>query len=136
VSHARPPGGYRFGEGRDSVVVVPARVAAWLIRHTDLAKVRIAARGTDPELYAVLHDVYTAALGWRASATAGSIPTATAEVEPPSSISTTQAAGLLGVTDRAIRMAITTGRLPAERDGNRWRIDREDFEHYRATRVA
>ena len=43
-----------------------------------------------------------------------------------------QAADELGMTDRGVRTAITSGRLTAEREADRWRISRENFEHFRA----
>ncbi len=51
-------------------------------------------------------------------------------------LSTTEAAGLLDVTGRAIRLAIQQNRLQAERVGRRWVIHREDLEHFRAARRA
>ena len=136
MGEQRPLGGYRFGDGRDAFVIVPARVAAWLARHTDLSTVRVSARGTDPEVYGVLHDLHAAALTWRSSAT-GSEQAPEPEATTRSSwLSTTQAAGQLGITDRAVRLAIRQGRLPAEQVDGRWRISKEDVEHYRAARAA
>jgi excisionase family DNA binding protein len=47
-----------------------------------------------------------------------------------------RAADLVGVSTRAIRKAITAGRLVGTRVGSQYRISREDLEHYRAARVA
>jgi excisionase family DNA binding protein len=49
-------------------------------------------------------------------------------------VSTTTAAGLLGISDRAVRKAITEKRLPASSVEGRWRIDRHEVERYRLQR--
>ncbi|WP_203011307.1 helix-turn-helix domain-containing protein [Rhodococcus ruber] len=49
-------------------------------------------------------------------------------------MSTTQAAVHLGITDRAVRKAISTGALNAENTAGRWRIHRDDVAHYRTQR--
>lgn len=136
MGEPKPPGAYLHGDGPACVVIVPARVAAWLATRTNLRNVRISARGTDPEVYAVLHDLHRAALAWRTSA-AGSVDAPVPEEPRPSEWgSTTQAAGLLGITDRAVRLAVREGRLPAQQVAGRWRVTREDVEHYRAARAA
>lgn len=132
MSAPKPAGGYRF-EG--TVVLVPARVAAWLARHTDLKKVRVAARGTDPELYAVLHDLYVAGLEWRTSATGSGEVAHPEEAAPSKWVSTTQAAELVGISSRAVRLAVAEQRLPAQQVAGRWRIAREDVEQYKAARA-
>jgi excisionase family DNA binding protein len=48
-------------------------------------------------------------------------------------LTTREASHLLGITDRAVRKAITEGRLPAERSGGRWLINSEDVARYRAS---
>lgn len=128
----KPAGGYRF-EG--TVVLVPARVAAWLARYTELSKVRIASRGTDPEVYAVLHDLHRAALEWRTSSTGSPRAAIAEEAAPLSWVGTTQAAQLLGITPRAVRLAIAETRLPARQIAGRWRIAREDIVQYKAARA-
>ena len=130
----RPVEGYIHGEhGR--IVVVPGRVAAWLEKRCNLNQLRISVRGCDSEVDSVLMAVHLAALEWRSAATgtetaASAEPTATSEAW----VTTTQAAGLLGISDRAVRKAIAEGRIAATRVGNAWRIAREDLEHYRAAR--
>lgn len=119
-----------------AAAVVPGRVAAWLERHGHLNELRARARGGDPEIDAALVALRIAALTWRASAT-GTEDAPEPEVGPRSEwLSTTTAAGHLGITDRAVRLAISQGRLPAEQVDGRWRISREDTEHYRAARAA
>ncbi|WP_353708962.1 helix-turn-helix domain-containing protein [Cellulosimicrobium sp. ES-005] len=51
-------------------------------------------------------------------------------------MSTGQAAELLGMTDRGVRLAISEGRLEAEKVADRYRISRSNVEHYRAARAA
>ena len=132
----RPPEAYVHGLS-GPVAVVPGRVAAWLERHADLRRIRTEARGVDPEVDAVLVALALAAATWRTSAT-GSNLAKSAEVEAPSALwlTSSQAADHLGIGDRAIRLAIAERRLPAEKVGGQWRINREDIEHYRAARAA
>ncbi|WP_138999465.1 helix-turn-helix domain-containing protein [Rhodococcus zopfii] len=129
----RPTEHYLHGDGH--VVIVPARVAAWLERRVALNRVRIDARGLDPEIDAVLGALRISALVWRSAAT-GTEDTTPPEPDATSNqwMSTTQAAIHLGITDRAVRKAIATGTLNAENTGGRWRIHRDDIAHYRATR--
>lgn len=136
MGDAKPPGAYLHGDGPGCVVIVPARVAAWIAARTALRGARISARGDDPEVYAVLAALHRAALTWRTSATGSPTPPAPEVTAPSQWMSTTQAAHRLGVTDRAIRLAITQHRLPAENVDGRWRITPEDIEHYRAARAA
>jgi excisionase family DNA binding protein len=130
----RPPEHYVHAGGE--VVVVPARVAAWLGRHAQLDRLRTQIRGADAEVDSVLVALAVAGAYWRTSAT-GSACAPEAEVGALSPwVSTTQAADLLGIGSRAVRLAIAETRLPAERVDGRWRIAREDIEHYRAARAA
>ncbi|WP_432051123.1 helix-turn-helix domain-containing protein [Verrucosispora sp. NA02020] len=123
---------------------VPARVAAWLERAAGLRELRAQHRGVDPEVDSVLVALATAGAAWRTTHLVSSDPTTgrgtdqarQPEPEAVSALTTTQAAHLLGITDRGVRTAITTGRLRAQRIGDRWHIDREDLEHYRAGRAA
>ncbi|MFE5293003.1 helix-turn-helix domain-containing protein [Isoptericola sp. NPDC056618] len=118
-------------------VVVPARVAAWLDARANLSALRMKSRGADPEVDDVLLGLRVAALAWRTSAT-GSAVDPEPEVPRESSqwLSTGQAANLLGITDRAVRLAIREGRLVAEQVAGRYRISRANVEHYRAARAA
>lgn len=126
--------------GQDSVVV-PARVAHLLEQQLDLAALRVRLRGLDPEASGVLEDIHLVALEW-SSALAG---TRAAELPEPAEesvskeanwMSTTQAAGRLGMTDRGVRKAIREGRLNAHLVDERYRITFADLEHFRARRVA
>ena len=53
----------------------------------------------------------------------------------PQTVSTTEAAAILRLTDRAVRRAIAEKRLPATRLDGRHRINRDDLAKYLATRT-
>lgn len=129
----RPPTAYIHG-GPVPVVIVPARVAAWLESRADLGTLRVEHRGKDAEVDSVLVALRVASLAWRTSAT-GSQQAAEPE-ELTALLSTQQVANHLDVTDRAIRHAIKEGRLKAHRDGTRWKVTREDLAHYQAAKNA
>ena len=117
-----------------AVAIVPGRVAAWLNQQLDLDRLRREIRGADPEVDHVLIALAVAASGWRASVF-GTGPRNLPEPESRSTrLTTAEVANLLGLTDRAIRSACQSGRLPATRTGDRWSVSREDAEHYRAAR--
>ncbi|GAB3349950.1 helix-turn-helix domain-containing protein [Modestobacter lapidis] len=131
---ARDPKHYVHGLDGAGVVIVPARVAAWLHQNLPLDRLRSEVRGVDAEVDVVLIGLSVAGLNWRASVH-GTVPRNVPEPAPKSQwLTTTQVADLLDQTDRAIRMACQSGRLPAEQENGRWRISRENFEHYRAAR--
>ncbi len=133
---ARDPRHYVHGLDGAGVVVVPARIAAWLHANLPLDRLRTGVRGADPEVDFVLVALSVAGLNWRSSVY-GTAPRNVPESAPVSSwLTTTQVADLLDVTDRAVRSACISGRLSAERIGDRWRISREDYEHYKARRKA
>lgn len=118
-------------------VIISARTAAWLERYAGLSALRVRVRGTDPQISAELQELRVAAMSWRGSAT-GTEEAAKPEPDTESDqwLSTGEAALVAGVTDRAIRKAISDGRLPATDSSGRHRISREDLEHYRAARTA
>lgn len=132
----RPPTAYVHGVDAP-VVVIPARVCAWLERHASLNEVRIRERGADPEVDAVLVAVRLAALTWRTTATGTPVA---AKPEAPTDLnqwfSTGQAADRLGITDRAVRLAIQEQRLHATNVAGRWRISKEDLQHFSAAKNA
>ena len=99
-------------------VVVSARTAAWIELHTGLTALRVRVRGTDLVISRELEEVRRAAMLWRASAT-GSPVASKAEVSATSEewFKIGQAADLIGVTDRAIRMAWISGRLQSRPGG-------------------
>lgn len=118
-----------------AVAVVPARIAAWMDARLNLSQLRQEVRGHDPEVDAVLLALRLVAMTWPASAH-GSEARQLPEVDPPCAwVGTRQAADRLGITERAVRQAIETRRLPAEQVDGRWRITRDDVEHRRAARA-
>jgi len=136
VTGQQPQSATAYVLGADGIAaIVPARVAAWLDSRLNLTQVRGQVRGRDAEVDAVLVALRLAAMSWRASAT-GSGEAPTPEVEASSWVGTRQAADLLGIGDRAIRLAIAEQRLAAHNVGGRWRITREDIEQFRAARRA
>lgn len=118
------------------VVILSGRVCAKLERLAQLHTIRVDQRGIDPEFDAMLGAMRIAALAWRDSATGTkTVPLPEAETRLRW-FSTTEVADRLNVTDRAIRQAITDGRLPARKLDGHWRIGREDFEQFKAARRA
>ena len=126
------PGRYVLPEGVGAIV--PGRIAALIYRLTDLDQIRIGMRGNDPEADAVLLALRIAALKWRSSATGTEQATVAEPAASSQWLSTEQAAGLLGITPRAVRKAIAQQRLGATQVGRSWRVSREDIEQYRAAR--
>lgn len=124
--------------GSGSVVVVPARIAAWLNRSARLRELRTAVRGIDAELDAVLVALAVAAAAWHRHVGLGTDPGTEqdghADTDPGSLLSTSQTAAVLGISERAVRKAIAVNRLPAQRAGNAWLIRHDDAEHFRAAR--
>lgn len=121
----------------DHSSLITGRVAAILHERLDLASLRTAALGRDPDLYDQLLSLYEASLEWRAAATGTEVA---AEAELPGEsrqwMSTGEVANHLMITDRAVRRAIARGALKATDVGGRYRITREDMEHYKAARAA
>jgi excisionase family DNA binding protein len=126
----RPPGAYLHG----SVVVVPARVAAWMDATLRLREVRTAVRAADAEVYSVLVAIRLAALTWRNGTSGSGQQAAPQPASTPGSqlMTTTQAAAITGVSDRTIRRAVSGGTLPARKHGGRWLITSTDLDQYRA----
>lgn len=128
------PERYLLPEGVGAVV--PGRVAALIHSRTNLGQLRAEIRGTSPEVDAVLMALHIAALKWRGSATGTTQDTTPEPVTSSEWLTTEQAAGLAGVSSRAIRKAIQQERLTATEVAGRYRISREDLEHYKAARAA
>jgi len=136
----RPAGAYVHGVD-GPVAIVTGRAAAWLLLHLDLASHRIEVRGRDPELDAVLGAITYAGNHWRAtsatSAPRGSILANDPEPAAPSvEMTSLQAAELLGITTRAVRLACAAGRLPSTQTDGCWRITTDDLDAYRRSRAA
>lgn len=131
---ARPPEHYVHADGQ--VVIVPARVARRLVQVFLLDRYHVEHRGEDPELDAVIVALRVAGLKW-ATSVGVSEPRKPAQAMSLSSwLSSTEIAGQLGIGPPAVRLACREGRLPAELVDGRWRVSREDFEHWRAARKA
>jgi excisionase family DNA binding protein len=116
------------------VVILSSRVAAYLYRHLDLDSYRRDHRGEDPEVDNALISIGAVAAQWHSSATGTK---RAAKPELPATLewlSSTEAAGLLQMTDRGIRKAIAEGHLKATSVTGRWRITRADLAHYKTTR--
>lgn len=131
----RPPESYIHGVAAP-IVIVPARVATWLERYAGLNDLRIRARGNDPEVDSVLQALHRAALHWRTTVTGTNQAPAPEEPAQSKWYSTTEAAERLGITDRAVRLAITQKRMGATNLNGRWRITSEDIAHFKAAKAA
>ena len=131
MANARPAAHYLHAGG--GVVIVPARVAAYLNTYAKLEQFRRDHRGQDAEVDEVLVAFLTSEKAWRSSVL-GTRPAALPEPAPNCSLTTVQAANRLGITDRGVRKAIATGHLKAESVNGRWEISLEQLQHFRATR--
>ena len=54
-------------------------------------------------------------------------PTDPDRIDPERAYGATEAAAVLGVTPEAVRLGIRVGRLPATREGRRWRVRGADL---------
>ncbi|MFZ4894197.1 hypothetical protein ACL9RL_07085 [Plantibacter sp. Mn2098] len=124
----KAPDSYLHGE-EGPVVIVPARVAAYLKQRIKLDELRLNARDMrDVEVYHVLNSLHRAALSYRA----GSSTIISAEtVERPTMLTTRQAATQLQLTPRGVRDACEKGRLDGELVDGRWQISRASIQHYK-----
>lgn len=114
-------------------VLVSGRMCAWMEHHVDLARVRVQRRGIDAEADEVLAAIRAAANAWRDAATG--IVQRQEPAAPRPWFSTTQAADVLHLAPRTVRLACETGVLPARRVEGRWHISAEHLAHYRAARL-
>lgn len=80
--------------------------------------------------------MHRAALHWRTTVTGSDHAPAPEEPAQSKWMGTTEAAEMLGITDRAVRLAITQKRLHATNLHGRWRITPEDIEHFKAAKAA
>ncbi len=135
----RPAAFYLHALDAGPVVVVPAWFARWLELNTDLGRQRINRRGQDPavdEVLVALHYAATHAAASDRTSVAGSKRLPEPALPQDLYMSVSEVAESVGVSGRAIRLAITAGRLPAHRVADRWLIDKVDADNYRRTRAA
>jgi excisionase family DNA binding protein len=122
------------------VVLVPARLAALLVLRCRLAEYYRDHRGHHPELDELLIALGRAGLAHRGHRTAdpGTTGDQAAEQRAGSvhGLSTGQAARQLGITDRAVRLAIARHRLPTETVGGRWVLNPADVDAYSRRRAS
>jgi excisionase family DNA binding protein len=119
-----------------AVALIEGPEAMALISYCGLDSYSRQHRGADPRLDRAVAKLLLVSAAFRAG-TGSAL--GTFRTEPPEPVTrsdgrltTGQAASLLGVTPRAVRKAITEGRLPAERSGSRWLIDADNVALYRA----
>ena len=118
------------------VAVIDGRVCAMLNKLLSLDKVRAQIRGQNPQLDQALLAIKLVGTAYAASSATGKSQAPQPEPAPQSqrqlndTVSTTTAAALLNMTDRAVRRAITEKRLKATRLDGRYRIDRDDLAAY------
>ncbi len=128
----RPASSYLVHAGD---VLVPGWFVAWLDAQVDLQRLRIRARDVGPQ-----HVEVVAALLYSSAATSGGgrkpLVTSPEVTAPLETMSASQAAALLGITPRAVRLACSQQRLAAQPVDGAWRITRTDLETYRAQRAA
>ena len=131
----------------EPVVLVPSWLAAWIEARTDLNRVRIAARGENVAVddgLAKFHAValqHDPAAGLTSAATSDCGSSFVAKAELPQGLdqhplTSSEASGLIGISDRAVRLACSAGRLPARQLGGSWLIDRADALNYKTRRSA
>jgi len=122
------------------IVIVPARLAALLVLRFNLAEYYRDHRGRDPELDELLIALGRAGLAHRGHRTTdpGTTGDQAAEQAAGSThgLSTVQAARQLGITDRAVRLAIARHRLPADTVGGRWVLNPADVDAYGRRRAS
>ena len=119
-------------------VVISAETALLLERFCKVTELRVRLRGRNPRVAQELLDLRHVAMQYEEPA----LPEAEvgfAEVAAELDqrlMSVAEVADLLGLTDRAVRLACSQERLEAQQVGGRWRITREAYEEYRAARAA
>jgi excisionase family DNA binding protein len=103
-------------------------VAAFLKRRANLDALRTNARDMgDLEAYWVLNSLQQAALSYDP---APAIRVQSASQESDTTLSTSQAATVLGITTRGVRDACEKGRLDGHLIDGRWRITRKAIDRY------
>jgi excisionase family DNA binding protein len=122
------------------VAVLPGQVCAVLNRLLGLDKVRVQVRGQNRQLDHALLAIKLAGTAFTASSGTGTVlapqpePMSQSPKQQNDTVSTTTAATILAVSDRAVRKAIAEKRLTATKVEGRYRITRDDLADYAATR--
>jgi excisionase family DNA binding protein len=122
---------------RGPTAVIDGRSCS-LLNEMVLDKIRTKVRGRDPQLDAALLAILRAGLEYRESSATGTGVAAQPEPGPRlqgqlnETFSTSTAATILNITDRAVRKAITEKRLMATLLDGRYRITREDLSAFMA----
>ena len=112
-------------------VVISPRMCVELDRHGGLSVLRVQAK-TDEHIAEQLEEIRQMAAAYLAS----SAGRAVAVSHDGGSLSTREVGDLLGVTSRAVVYAISRDEIPgAIKVGTSWRIDREEFGKYLASRT-
>jgi excisionase family DNA binding protein len=118
-------------------VVISAETAFLLEKVCNVAGLRARMRGRRPEIAQELLEVKWAAdIHERRVSVLPEAEAGSAEVAAPSCswMSSVDASDLLGLSDRAVRLACSEGRLEAQQVGGRWQITREAVEEFRLAR--
>jgi len=127
----------------DGFVLVSGRQAARLLDVVPdgLARMRENGESVSDELAILLADLRTSKARWveRLTASASGSPEVPQEpelsyCEATDEIGTTEAAKVLGITDRGVRDAIKAGRLEGRRCGHAWRVTELAVMEYAETR--
>lgn len=118
-------------------VTLDGLLCAKLNKLLGLDKIRAQLRGKDRHLDEGLLAIRLTAAAYESSS-AGTysapqpVPVSRSTQQLNDTVSTSTAADILGLTDRAIRKAITENRLKATQLDKRWRIHRDDLAQYQA----
>ena len=119
-------------------LVISADTAYLLETFGDIKRLRQRIRGRYPNVSQELLDLRTVAMSYDPER----LPEAevdSAELAAQSEVdwlSPQRVADLLGISDRAVRLACSQGRIDAQQVGSRWRISEEGYRAYRAARAA
>jgi hypothetical protein len=119
----------------EHAIVLDGREAAMLWMAADLNDLRIRSR-SNPALYGLLHDIYSAGLAWHVSVN-GSKQQISAEIEEPGSkqfVTVKQIAKRIGMNPRTVRNDIAKGLLKATKTDKEWITTPEAAEAYIAGR--
>ena len=114
--------------------MVSPEMARILWHNGGLDDFRHRVRGRRPDLDALLEALRAAGERW-ASADRGSVE-AEAPEATPEWLSTSEVASRVGLTTRAVVLAIGEKRLSAEWSSGRWMVSREELEHFKAARAG